>query len=388
MLVDTSTDWGRRIITGVVNYVREHERWQLFIVPAGSEEHLTLPKGWRGDGVIARVNTEEIARHLKSKRIPVVNVSGVDLDVPPFPRVTNDARKVAQMAIDYFLERGFRHFAYISPIGLQYVAAQRGAFVDAAEKAGCRCAVHSLKTYHDPHTADWNMDIERLGTWLAAQPKPLAILTWSGGREVVYACQQAGLRVPEDVALLSGADDFLCEISQVPISAVRAACERIGYEAAAKLDRIMHGGTLRESCVFIPPVGVITRQSTDTLAITDRAVIRAIKFIRENSGKPVQVREVANIAGVSRRVLERRFKKVLGSTPADHVRHSHLERAKQLLNDTDLPMSDIAESSGFGSSAYMSYIFRKELGISPLSYRREGRGIRSPQNGAPSSNKR
>jgi LacI family transcriptional regulator len=202
----------------------------------------------------------------------------------------------------------------------------------------------------------------------------VALLTWSGGREVLYASRLMGLSVPEEVALLSGSDDFLCEISQIPISAVRAAGERIGFEAAAQLDALMRGAPAPEQPIFIPPIGVITRQSTDTLAIGDSALVRALTFIRENSEKPIQVSDAACHAGVSRRVLERRFKEVLGATPAEHIRRSHLERARHLLSTTNLPMPDVAEASGFGSAAYMSYIFRKELRVTPLHFRRAARG--------------
>ncbi|MDD5350474.1 MAG: XylR family transcriptional regulator [Chthoniobacteraceae bacterium] len=255
VLVDTSTDWGRRIITGIVSYVREHVKWQLFIEPAGLEESLELPAGWHGDGVIARVSTPRIAAHLRARGLPVVNISSVQIPGPEFPRVANDGRLVAKMAAEYFLDRGFRHFGYISPLGFPLVAQQRGAFATAVENAGGTCAVYSLKTHHGAQTVDWNLNIERLGEWLQSLPKPVALLTWSGGREVIYACRRTGLSVPEEVALMSGSDDFMCEISQVPISAVRAAGERIGYEAAAQLDALLRGARVPEKSIYIPPSG-------------------------------------------------------------------------------------------------------------------------------------
>jgi LacI family transcriptional regulator len=376
VLVDTSTDWGRRIITGVVSYVREHERWQLFIEPVGLEEQHLLPAGWNGDGVISRISTSKIANHLGTRNIPVVNISGVQIPGPQFPRVANDVRMVGKMAADYFLARGFKNFGYLSPLGFEPVAEQREAFANAVAAAGFGCAVYSVKTHHGAQNVDWNTNIHQLGDWLCSLPRPLAVLTWSGSREVIYAAQHAGLSVPEEVSVMSGSDDFLCEVSQVPISAVRAAGERIGYEAASQLDALMRGSGDPAFSIYIPPSDVITRQSTDTLAISDHSLIQALTFIRENSEKPIQVRETASRAGVSSRVLERRFKEVLGSTPAEHIRRSHLDRAKQLLSETDLAMPEVAEAAGFGSPAYMSFVFRKELETTPLRYRREARGTR------------
>ncbi len=376
VMVDTATDWGRRVITGVVSYVRSHERWQLFIEPLGLEEHPLLPGGWQGDGVIARVSTSRMASHLKARNIPVVNVSGMQVPGARFPRVANDVRMVAKMAADYFVARGFKNFAYVSLLGFEPVAEQLDAFREALKEAGFSCTVHSVKTHNGAPIVDWNTNIHQLGEWLRSMPKPLAVLIWSGGREVIYAAQHAGLSVPEEVSVMSGSDDFLCEVSQVPISAVRVAAERIGYEAASQLDALMCGSGDPDFSIYIPPADVVTRQSTDTLAIDDRSLIQALTFIRENSEKPIQVRETASRAGVSRRVLERRFKEVLGSSPAEHIRRSHLDRAKRLLAETNLAMPEVAEAAGFGSPAYMSFVFRKELGTTPLRYRREARGSR------------
>jgi len=374
ILVDTSTDWGRRIIHGVLNYVREHERWQLFVEPVGLEEELVLPSGWKGDGVIARVGTPKIARHLQARKLPVVNISGMQVQGPRFPRVANDVRLAAKMAAEYFLARGFRHFTYISPRGFEYVEPQQKAFSDTVEASGATCSLYSLKTHHGAQTVDWNTDIESLGAWLKTLPKPVAVLTWSGGREVIYACQSVGLSVPDEVAVLSGSDDFLCEMCQIPISGVRAAGEQIGYTAAAQLDRLMNGEPAPTRSKYIPPVEIVSRLSTDTLAVEDTSLLKAIRYIRENAGESIQVNDAARHAGICRRGLERRFGQELNCTPAEYIRRSRLERARHYLRATDLPMPEVAEAAGFGSAAYMSYAFRKEMETSPLKFRRETRG--------------
>jgi LacI family transcriptional regulator len=371
VLVDTSTDWSRRVIAGISNYVKKHDVWQLFIEPHGIEEHLELQRGWQGDGVIARISNEGLARSLHARNIPVVNISGIKLSGPKFPLVTSDVVISARLAAEYFLDRGFRNFAYLNLVGLEYVSRQREAFVAAVKQAGCNCELHGVKTHSGAQAVDWNVRIDSLGQWLLTLPKPTAVFTWSGGREVIHACQQAGLRVPEDIALLSGTDDQLCEISHVPISAVRAACERIGYEAAAMLDKLMHQATVKDRVKLFPPLGVVSRQSTDTLAITNPAMAKAVRFILKNAGKPIRVSQVAAAAGIHRRLLERRFHEVMRRTPAEHIRRVHIDCAKKLLIETDLAIADVAEGAGFGSAEYLSTLFQKELGTTPLRYRRE-----------------
>jgi LacI family transcriptional regulator len=199
------------------------------------------------------------------------------------------------------------------------------------------------------------------------------VLTWnpSSAREIIFASQVANLLVPEDVAVLSGTDDkLLCELLDVDISALLVGAETIGFEAARILDRLMCGKKGPKKPVRIPPVGVVTRQSTDTLAINDRAVVKAVSFIRENLSQPLHVAEIARYAGASRRVLERRFQDYLERSPAEEIRRARLHKAKELLLNTDMLVPEISEAAGFGSPEYMAYVFRQECNLTPVEYRR------------------
>lgn len=373
VLVDTSTSWGRSILKGIGNYMRKHEPWQVFVEARGLEERLHLPKGWKGDGVIARIGDAALVKELNGLRLPVVNVSGIQLPGEDFLRVTTDLEASGRLAARYLLDRGFRHFAYFSLIGLAYVSAHQEAFIRALEEARCQCNVHGIKPRAGAEP-DWRLDLARLGRWLKSLPKPVAILAWnaSSGRELIYACHEAGIIVPEEVAVLSGSDDdVLCEFLQIPLSAILASAERIGYEAASLLDLLMHRRPPLRGPILIPPLGVVSRQSTETLAIHDRAMVAAISFIRQSADKAIQVNDVARHAGLSRRVLERRFLQILNRTPAEEIRRVHFEKAKQLLVETELPIPDVAEGSGFGSPEYMAYVFKAELDQTPLRYRKQ-----------------
>lgn len=375
VLVDTSTSWGRRLHVGIHNYDREHGPWQLFVEPRGMEEKLRVPAGWRGDGIIARVGSVAMAEELQALGVPVVNVSGIELPKASFPRVTTDLKASAELAAKHFLERGFKHFAYFSLVGLPYVAIHQQAFADAIAGADGDFALLAVKPRAGAEP-DWNLDLAKLGNWLKSLAKPVAVLTWnpSSAREIIYACQEAGLLVPEEVAVLSGSDDeLLCDLLHVPVSGIMAPCDDIGYKAARLLDQLMRGQPVPKQPELIAPSGVATRQSTDILAISDTALVKAMSYIRQNAARPIQVSEVARQAGASRRVLERRFINLLNRTPAEEIRRVHLERAKQMLSETDLPIPDVAEAAGFGSPEYLAYVFGKAMGTSPRKFRDKAR---------------
>ncbi len=374
VLVDTASTWGRGIISGIHSYSRQHGNWHLFIESRGTGESLSLPRGWTGDGVIGRIATEEMARHLRRRRLPVVNVSGIQLSSAPFPTVANDVVAVGKMAAEYFLARGFRHFAYLTVRNLEHVVRQREAFRRTVEQAGFECLSHYAPSGADGAHPSWNLKIEDLARWLKSLPKPVAILTWSVCREVVHACHQARLHMPQEVALLSGSEDeLLCESSPVPISGVSAACPQIGYEAAALLDRLMHGRRVSLQPRMLAPVGIVTRLSTDTLAITDSALVAALSHIQQNLSRPLAVGAVARAAGISRSGLERRFAEFLHTTPALHISRLRIEQVKLLLRTTTLAVAEISDRTGFSTPEYMTAVFRKSEGVTPLRYRRSQR---------------
>ncbi len=375
ILVDTSTMWGRELIAGVHRYSREHVGWQLFVEPRGLEQRRWLPTAWKGDGVIARVGFIELAKRLKTLNLPVVNVSAITLPKVNFPRVLSDQAAAAKLAADHLLARGFRYYAYFSLLGLEYVAEQQQAFLDTLRREGHQCEVFAVQPQLGAEP-DWNFDMKRLGKWLRSLPKPLAVFTWNSGsaRELIYACMQAGLAVPEQVAVLSGSDDDLfCVVTPVPISAVKLACEQIGYRAAAELDAMMSKREVAPPAeVLIPPQGVVERRSTDTLAVDDEAMVKALRFIREDPARAMTVDGVARKAGLCRRALELRFQHLLGRSPAAEIRRVRIDHSIHLLQHTNLSVAAVAERSGFSSPEYMASVFRSQLATTPLHFRKQG----------------
>ena len=372
VLVETSTAWGRGIVSGINSYLRHHQHWQVLLEPRGPNSELRLPQDWHGEGIIARVASPAMARTLAKRRVPVVNVSSIALGGTDFPRVANDVSAIVRMSLDHFLERGFRHFGFFSTQKVHL----GDEFAAAARAAGADCASYVVPPAGRMEPS-WNLNLDPLCEWLGGLPKPVAVLAWGNGRPLVYAAQAAGLRIPEDLAVVTSYyDELVNELSPMPLSGVQVGCEQVGMRAAELLDRLLAGKRAPARPILLPPLGVVTRQSSSTLAIHDPALARAMGFIRERAAESIGVKEVAQHAGLSRCVLERRFREIFQRSPGEEIRRVRVERAKQLLAETDLPIPRVAEMAGFGSNAYLADLFHRTMRISPLRYRKQVRGER------------
>ncbi len=372
VLVPASTGWGRGIIKGIAAFANHHGLWQLHVEPEG--ERRRLPHGWRGDGIIARLSTPATAREILAAGVPVVNVSSIRLAEPAamVPQVCNDVRACGTLAARHLLERGLRHFAYVGLQKLAYVREHREAFAASLAEHGFGCQVLALGDQGAAGGAG-----ETLRRWLANLPKPVGVLTWNHaqGRAVIHACRLAHVLVPEDVAVLSGNDDpLLCETCQPPLSGIAVAAEQIGERAAAVLSAMMQGKPAPAAPIHVPPIGIITRQSTDTMAIGNPLLLQALGYIREHATEPIRINDVLRAVPISRRSLERFFHDLLGRSPAEEIRRVRIERAKQLLATTDLAIPKVAKASGFGTGEYLATLFRQEVGMTPLKYRAAARG--------------
>jgi LacI family transcriptional regulator len=376
VLIETSTSWGSQAVRGVVDYVRASGHWVFQVDWHGVHEQQSLPRDWRGEGVIARLTSLSLARQIKSLGVPAVNISWSTVPGTAFPQVATDERAVSRLAAEHFLERGFRRFAYVGyPDQRNYVDRCGPAFAQSVADHGCECICFSSRRTNGA-SCRRPPRLDDLARWLKRLPKPIAVLTWDPvrGRHVTEACWNSGIHVPEEVAVLAAYnDDLMCEISTPPLSGINQCPERVGYAAAEVLDGMMRGKKPPAGPKYIPPAGVVTRRSTDTLAHDDPDLVSAIRFIREHADKPIHVNDVLELVSVSRRSLEQRFSLELGRSPAAEIRRVHLQRAMELLARTDLPIPEIASAAGFLHPEVMTRAFCREVGRSPSAYRRQSR---------------
>jgi LacI family transcriptional regulator len=371
LLVQTASEWSRLVLRGVAEYAHEYGPWDFYIEPRGVYELVDLPDDWTGDGLIVRLTSSELAEAIHRSGLPAVNVSWLGKHSRSIPKVVSDEAACGRLAAEHLAERNFRSFGYVGPIGRPGYADLLGkAFCGWLDEAGLpveRFGNH--RELAEKHLYQVREDLKR---WLTALPKPLGLLAWSSetGREITASCEETGHRVPDDVATLCAEHDILMSsLAPVPLSNIDQSPRRVGYEAAALLDRLMKGDAPPADPLLIPPLGVVQRQSTETWAVDDPLVARALRFIRDNAHEPIQVVDVRKAVNVSRRVLEHRFAHVLGRTPAAEIRRARLELVKRMLLETDLAITRVAERCGFNHPEVMIRCFRREVGVSPGQFR-------------------
>jgi LacI family transcriptional regulator len=374
VLVDTATAWGRRLIRGIIRYSEKHGPWHLSVQAGSQSDYLRPPPGWKGDGVIARIGSRRMLRALQDARLPVVNVSAIDLPNNTFPQVITDYRESAKLAVQHFRERGFCRFAYSGLPRTGFGRRHRDAFREAVEAAGFTCQV-----YEPPRSgrgAVRSAQRQKIA-WLNSLPKPVGIFTWATdpGRELLEACRVANISVPYEVAVLGGNfDELLCDTAWPPLSGILVPSEQIGHDAARILDHIMHRGKPPTQPVLIPPTGIVQKRSTDTLAIDDPEVAQALSFIRARACQPIQIADILRTVPLSRRSIERRFARVLGHTPTEEIRRVRMAKAKSLLAETSMPMQAIADACGFATYNYLTRVFTNENGMTPRDFRKRVQG--------------
>ena len=374
LIVETSTAYGRAILSGISQYVREHGPWTVYIEQRSLQDPAPpWLERWEGDGIIARASTPRSARKLAKTGVPTVDlndqVRGFGL-----PQIHSDHAAIARLAADHLIDRGFRHFAYFGFPVFEWSVRRQESFTNHVRAAGHQVheglPVRRVDWSHQQ--ASWEDEIEGVAQWVKRLPKPLGIMAGNDirGIQMLDACRRAGVAVPEEVAVV-GVDneELVCLLAYPPLSSVIPDAYRVGYESAALLDQMMKGHHVTEMLRSIPPVSVATRQSSDVTAIANPTLASAMQFIRESACQGIGVDDVLAHLSISRSVLQRLFRNELGQTILDAITAIRMQRVKQLLAETDLSLTDIADRAGFSYVEYLSTSFRRETGQSPSSYR-------------------
>ena len=350
-----AVDYVRQGIEGALCYIREQNSWRPRVLTP-QDIRPRAPALATVDGLLGAFGAPEEMRVVKGLRVPVVNLSANASS--PIPSVLTDNCAVGRMAARHLLDCGLRNFAYVASPSLLFSQRRGEGFAATLRAAGHDVTTFSLK---DP----------RLARVLPGLPKPTGVFANNDfiAQRFMALCREAGWRVPDDFAVLGVDNGFDSRMSDMEFSSIDPGAERVGYEAARLLGRLLRGERAPSAPILVPPVGVVARASTDTLAIADPDLRRVCRHIRDHACEGMRVADAVQHAGVSRRTLEKRFRRAFGRSLHQEVDRIRFDRAKDLLATTSLKVSDIAGRCGFADYVRFAKRFRLRIGCSPTQYR-------------------
>lgn len=371
LIIETSSGYGRDLMSGIVKYMRMHDEWSVFVEQRNLwQKPPSWLDNWQGDGVISRATTPKLVEAIEKNGVPLVEVTDRRGD-GDLPQVRSDDEAIGQMGAEHLLERGFRRFAFCGFSREAWSERRGAAFVEHVENNGYECSQYS-SAWHGRGARDWETEQQHIAEWLGELEPPFAVLACNDvrGQHVIDACSKLNLAVPEQVAVLGvDDDDLLCRVCSPPLSSVIPNAEAVGFKAAEMLAVLMNGEKPAVETLLVPPVGVATRQSTDVVAIDDAGVAAALRYIREHACRGVSVDEVVRNATVSRSTLERQVRKYLGRTPQEEIRRVQIKRAQELMLSTDLSAEQIAILCGFDYPEYFYTVFKRVSGVTTGEFR-------------------
>jgi len=368
LVMELADFYDHGIARGVVRFAKSRPDWRLcgrgwMFGGLGDLE------SWHGDGIIARIESDQDADALAALGLPLVDVAGA-YSRPGFRSMTNDDFLTGYRAARYLASIGFGRMAFLGVETVGWSAARR-----AGAARGMGLGLADLLSFERslPWWEDREADEADLAAFLSSLERPAAVFACNdtAGLRAVEVCGRLGLAVPAEIAVLGVDDeDIVCELASPSLSSVALDCETIGYRAAALLDAVLEGaGPPAGSALSVPPRDVAERESTKTYASADALVAKAAAAIRARAHEGLDVAELLRLVPASRRSLETRFRQATGRSLHEDIVAARIARAKRLLRDTDLTMDAVAENSGFGSLQRFHETFRRIEGMPPGSWR-------------------
>ena len=301
---------------------------------------------------------------------PVIIIEHHSSNIPDLVHLVTDSHTIGRLAGDHLMHCGFKNFAYCGFDNKPWSVARCLSFNKLITSAGYSCSVY--KHPFSPKSITWEKEQKYMVEWLKALPTPIGLMTCNDDRsqQVLQACKLADLKVPEEISIIGvDNDELICNLSDPPLSSVSINFERAGYEAAAALDQMMKGQIVDKTEILVHPTHIVQRQSTDITAINDQEVARAVNYIRNQAKENLGVENVVRVTALSRRILEKRFRKFLGRTILDEIHRVRTNQIAQMLVETNLSILEIAMTFGFQGTEHIARYFHKEKGMNLINYR-------------------
>lgn len=377
LLIDISEEYGQNLLKGITRYSKEHGPWIFCKMPLfyretlGMEGIVNFATEWEADGIIAQLYNDLDIKKLLNAGIFVI-AEDFKERFSDIPNITGGYIEAGEMGAKYFLEKGFKNFAFY---GFKNIVWSRERAVGYERYLNAQgFEVQHFDQEQAPTRELWYYKPSALSQWLQSLPKPVAIMACDDerGQHITEACKHANIQIPEEIAVLGVDNDVMtCNLSDPPLSSINLDIQKGGYEAARLMDTMIRAKKQLKQNIIVGPTQVITRQSTDIASTNDKYIAKALKFIHQNIDNSINVADVIKEVPLSRRALENRFKETTGIGVYKYIYNLQIQKFAERLLSTDKSIFEIALEAGFDNSKNISRQFKQVKGCTPIEYRKK-----------------
>lgn len=379
LLTDFTEAFAHNLLRGILEYSKSREPWVVCRMPPSYKQTYGIPgvlnwaKKWEADAIIGQFDDDDNVELFRENGI-IALAQDFKSRFAVIPNITSKYEQTGQMAADFFLQKGFRNFAYYGYKDVIWSEERCMGFRDRITEKGFGDYFYEYQK--QPLENLWYYESEPLIQWIKLLPHPIALMACDDTRanKIMEVCRILGIHIPEEIAVLGvDNDEIICSLSDPPLSSVSLNIVKGGYEAAQLIDKLIQNRGAACEDVIIQPVTIVNRLSTDIYATDHPAILAALKYIHQNLANRLNVEDIVRQVPLSRRLLEVRFREVTGQAIYQYISDLRIERFSQLLLASTEPVADLAIQVGFADSKNLARQFKLCKGCTPLEYRKQNR---------------
>ena len=377
-ITDFTESFAYTLLRGIIRYSNHSgEQWVVCRMPPAYKKELGLKgvikwaKKWGADVVIGQFEESDNVALFRRNGI-VALAQDYKVKFNTIPNITGDYLETGRMAANLYLHKGFRNFAFFGYKEVCWSDERCVGFRKRIEEAGLGDHFY----LYDKQEIDnlWYYQAEELEKWLLALPKPVAVMACDDnqGNALIEACNSAGVKIPSDLSVIGvDNDEIICNLSDPTLSSISVDIEQGGFETAQMAVKMIKDPFYKGSDIMLHPIRIVHRVSTSAYATSDKEVLKALQFIRQNLDKKITVSDVLEQVPLSRRLLEVRFKKVIGQSIYQYISQQRIGRFSEMLLETNDSIQEIAFNLGEDDVKSICRRFKELKGCTPSEWRNQ-----------------
>lgn len=376
-MTDFTEKYAVSILRGILRYSQETEPWVICKMPPvfcrkhGVAGVIDWAKDWKADAIIGQFEPTDDLSLFGANGIVAI-AQDYKQRFQCIPNITSDYRLAGRQAAEYFVGKGFSHFAFYGYENVVWSDERWEGFSQYLKEMGMGDDVSDYR--HQSIDQLWYYDGEPLIKWLKSLTHPVALFAAddSMASKIVEACNTCGLRIPSDVAVLGvDNDEIICGLTYPELSSMNMSVEKAGYETAQLIHRLVINPHALKEDIYVRSLGVVERSSTDIIAANNPYIQQALQFIHSNLSRQLYVRDIISRLPMSRRLFEQRFFEETGTSPHNYITNLRMSRLAQLLLTSDESIDELAMSVGVADGKNLSRQFKARMGMNPKDYRKK-----------------